>query len=112
VRLLYANRTPADILLKPQLDALAAVHPQFKVVYTVDKPEEGWKGQVGHVTAEMLAAVLPPPTEDGKAHRVFVCGPPGMMRHVSGEKKAPTDQGDLTGLLAALKYKPAEVFKY
>jgi len=36
IRLIYANRTPGDIMLKAELDALAAAHPQFRVLYTVD----------------------------------------------------------------------------
>ena len=29
-----------------------------------------------------------------------------------GEKKSPTDQGELTGMLKELKYAPEQVFKY
>jgi len=45
IRLIYASRTPDDILLKAELDALAAKHPQFKVIYTVDSVPAGktWK---------------------------------------------------------------------
>jgi len=43
IRLIYANKTEADIVLKDELDALAATHPQFKVVYTLDSPPAGWK---------------------------------------------------------------------
>ena len=32
--LLYANVSPDDILLREELDALAAAHPNFKVWYT------------------------------------------------------------------------------
>jgi cytochrome-b5 reductase len=44
IRLVYANRTPGDILLRAQLEALAAVNPQFKVLYTVDGFSEGEAG--------------------------------------------------------------------
>jgi cytochrome-b5 reductase len=51
--------------------------------------------------------------DDGAiSYKVLVCGPPGMMKHMSGEKKSPADQGDLTGLLADLHYAKAQVFKY
>ncbi|RYG47242.1 hypothetical protein EON67_08750, partial [archaeon] len=45
VRLLFANKTPADVILKAELDALAAVHPNFKVTYIVDAGSAGadWK---------------------------------------------------------------------
>ena len=32
--LLYANVSPDDILLREELDALAAAHPNFRVWYT------------------------------------------------------------------------------
>jgi cytochrome-b5 reductase len=35
VRLVYASKTPADVILKAELDALALTHPNFKVLYTV-----------------------------------------------------------------------------
>lgn len=113
VRLIYANRTPGDILLKKELDALAATHPNFKVLYTVDAipagQEAGYSGAKGIVTADMVRSFLPGPDPH---HRVFVCGPGGMMNHLSGSKKSPTDQGPLTGLLADLKYTPETVYKY
>ena len=43
VRLILANKTRGDIMLKEELDALAAAHPQFSVVYTLDSPDEDWK---------------------------------------------------------------------
>lgn len=40
--LLYANQTEGDILLRKELDDLAAKHPeQFKVWYTLDVPSDG-----------------------------------------------------------------------
>lgn len=40
--LLYANQTENDILLRNELDGLAAKHPeQFKVWYTLDNVPEG-----------------------------------------------------------------------
>jgi cytochrome-b5 reductase len=112
VRLIYANRSEGDILLRDELDALAATHPNFKVLYTVDKAGPEWKGHTGHVSAAMLTSVLPPPQREAGRVKVMVCGPPGLMKHLSGEKKSPTDQGELTGLLKQLHYAPDQVFKY
>jgi len=113
VRLIYANRTPGDILLKKELDALAATHSNFKVLYTVDTVPAGqeatYTGAKGIVTADMIRSFLPSPEP---THRIFVCGPGGMMNHLSGSKKSPTDQGPLTGLLADLKFTSDNVYKY
>ena len=152
IRLIVANKTRGDIMLKDELDALAAAHPQFSVVYTLDAPEEGWtvraargerggggrggaaagtlvfsrrpipdpfplspsllapsQGERGFISESMIRKALPPPQAAG---RVFVCGPPPMLKALSGEKKSPTDQGELTGLLRELGYDSAQVYKY
>lgn len=87
VRLLYASRSPSDIIMRDELDALAATHPNFKVLYTVDEApaasSEGpaWAGRVGFVSADVVASFLPPPRDERTPH-ILVCGPPGMMRAV------------------------------
>ena len=113
VRLVYASKTPEDIILKRELDALAITHPNFKVLYTVSsaKPADHWDGATGHVSKEMLTSFLPPPGADGGS-KVLVCGPPGFMKALSGEKKSPSDQGELAGMLKDLHFSPQEVFKF
>lgn len=54
VDLIFANVTQQDILLKEDLDALAAEDKGFRVHYALDKPPEGWTGEVGYVTADMI----------------------------------------------------------
>jgi cytochrome-b5 reductase len=70
------------------------------------------QGLTGHVDANMITSFLPPPKQAAGPTRVLVCGPPGFMKHLSGEKKSPSDQGELTGLLAGLHYTKEEVYKY
>ncbi|XP_037085147.1 NADH-cytochrome b5 reductase 3-like [Pollicipes pollicipes] len=77
VWLLFANQTEADILLRDELDRLAAARPdRLRVWYTLDRPPAGWRYSSGFVTAEMLAAHLPPP---GDETLVLMCGPPAMI---------------------------------
>jgi len=54
VDLSFANVTAQDILLKEDLDALAKQDSGIRVHYVLDKPEEGWTGGVGYVTADMI----------------------------------------------------------
>lgn len=54
VDLIFANVTPQDILLKEDLDALAAEDKGFRVHYVLDRPPEGWTGGVGYVTGDMI----------------------------------------------------------
>ncbi|XP_072984206.1 NADH-cytochrome b5 reductase-like protein [Typha latifolia] len=108
VSLLYANVSPDDILLKGELDRLSASYPNFKVFYTVDKPSKNWRGGVGHISKDIILKGLPGPTEDSL---ILVCGPPGMMKHVSGDK-ANRSQGELTGLLKEVGYTEEMVYKF
>ncbi|OIW33814.1 ferredoxin reductase-like protein [Coniochaeta ligniaria NRRL 30616] len=81
VDLIFANVTPQDILLKEDLDALAAEDKGFRIHYVLDKPPAGWTGGVGYVTADMITKWLPKPAPDVK---ILLCGPPPM---ISGLKK-------------------------
>jgi len=54
IDLLFANVNQEDILLKEDLDELAANHENFRVHYVLNNPPEGWKGGVGFVTADMI----------------------------------------------------------
>lgn len=110
VSLVYANIAPADILLKNRIDALAAKHAaQFNVFYVVEKPTDEWKQGVGFVTADIVKQHTPPPSDE---NIVFVCGPPGMMKALSGEKNPDKSQGALSGLLKELGYTEAQVYKF
>jgi cytochrome-b5 reductase len=111
VTLIYANVTEGDILLRKELAKLENSFPsRFRVFYTIDKPSEKWQGETGFVSKELLKRVLPDPkTENVK---VFVCGPPPMYKAISGGKKSPSDQGELTGYLKELGYEKDQVFKF
>ena len=53
--LIYANVNPEDILLKKELDELAAKHShRFRVYYVLNNPPPSWAGGVGFVTKEIL----------------------------------------------------------
>ncbi|CAL5397118.1 unnamed protein product [Camellia sinensis] len=91
VSLLYANVSPDDILLKQKLDVLAASHPNLKIFYTVDKPSNNWNGGTGYISKDMAIKGLPGPSDDTL---ILVCGPPGMMNHISGDKAKDYSQGE------------------
>ncbi|KAI4344102.1 hypothetical protein L6164_011372 [Bauhinia variegata] len=109
ISLLYANVSPDDILLKQKLDILAASHPNLKVFYTVDSPTKNWRGGVGYISKDMALKGLPKPSDDTL---ILVCGPPGMMKHISGEKAKDWTQGELTGILKELGYTEQMVYKF
>ncbi|KKY22790.1 putative nadh-cytochrome b5 [Phaeomoniella chlamydospora] len=111
VTLIFGNLKEEDILLKKELQDLENTYPRrFKAFYTLDTPPESWPYGKGAVTKELLKTVLPEPKENNI--KVFVCGPPGMYKAISGMKVSPTNQGELTGMLKDLGYTSEQVYKF
>lgn len=54
VDLIFANVNREDILLKDDLDKLAAEDDGFRVYYVLNNPPEKWDGGVGFCTPEMI----------------------------------------------------------
>jgi len=97
VKLIFGNQSPADILVRQELDQISASHPsQLTVRYTVDRTQVSedadpdadysWpppaQAQLpeslsqGFVDEAKMKAFLPPAGDDTV---VFLCGPPGMV---------------------------------
>ncbi|KAI9034338.1 hypothetical protein DFJ74DRAFT_13195 [Hyaloraphidium curvatum] len=110
IRLVYANRTEEDILLRSELDSLSQRHgDRFSVHYVLDEAPQGWNGGRGYVDARILQGVLPAPKEDVL---VFVCGPEPMLSAISGPLARDGSQGSVGGALGALGYSGNQVFKF
>lgn len=107
--LIFANVSEKDILMKDWLDFLRTRHHNFKVHYTIDQPSADWKGDTGHVNEQMLRKYMAAPNTNTL---VFVCGPPGFMKHISGDKAPDKSQGELSGLLKNLGYTQQQVYKF
>eukprot|EP01063_Lacrimia_lanifica_P030696 TRINITY_DN4920_c0_g1_i2.p2 TRINITY_DN4920_c0_g1~~TRINITY_DN4920_c0_g1_i2.p2 ORF type:complete len:292 (+),score=128.43 TRINITY_DN4920_c0_g1_i2:1597-2472(+) len=110
--LIYANRSEKDILLKLELEELERLHPRFKVYHTVNEATFSWEQGVGNVNADSVRSLMP---ADSDENVVLVCGPPGMMKAVCGDKdfaKSPPGQGELDGILKDLNYSQSNVFKF
>ncbi|KAI8322172.1 NADH-cytochrome b5 reductase-like protein [Martensiomyces pterosporus] len=110
--LVFANKSEEDIILRSTLDGYAAKHPdQFKVHYVVDKASSAdWKGDTGYVTNELVQKYLPAASEGNIL--VSVCGPPPMMKSVSGPKAPDFTQGEVEGIFKELGYASEQVFKF
>jgi glycine betaine catabolism B len=77
VLFVHAARTPADIIFRRELEAIAAVSPNIRVVHICegDYPSERWMGLRGRLTTAALQAIAP-----DLAERVtYTCGPPAYM---------------------------------
>ncbi|XP_023944320.1 NADH-cytochrome b5 reductase 3 isoform X2 [Bicyclus anynana] len=77
MRLLFANQSEQDILVRPELEKYQREHPeQFSLWYTVDRATEGWQYSTGFINDEMIKNHLFPPADDVI---VLMCGPPPMI---------------------------------
>lgn len=85
LRLIFANVTEDDILLKEELDEIAAGDKRFSVYYVLNEPPSGWTGGVGCVTPAMIKEHI---GGADPATLFMHCGPPPMNKavklHLSG----------------------------
>ena len=70
-RLLFGERTQADLMYRPLLDRLAASHPRFEAHYVLSG--EDWAGPTGYVQ-DHLARL-----DALEAPQVYLCGVPEMV---------------------------------
>lgn len=78
VRVVDANKTEADILLKEELeDFETKAHGQLKVTHVLSHADDSWKGKTGHVNEDIIKESLFEPSEKSA---VFLCGPPAMIQ--------------------------------
>ena len=82
--LLYGSKDWDSITFREHLDLLEA-RLDLKVVHVLENPPDGWTGERGFITAEMLERHLPPPYAD---HEYFICGPDVMMDAIENALEA------------------------
>ena len=97
LRLIYANRHEEDVLLKSDLDALAARSKgRLEVIYTISRPSKGsgtWSYRVGRIDEAMLReCAIAPGTEKAEAKEAeaeqegeclaLMCGPHALLEDV------------------------------
>ena len=73
--LLYANKTPQDIIYRAEFDNLSKINPHLKVTYTVDTSDDNWSGEIGRLTEKMIEASI----SDLTRPIFYICGPAGMI---------------------------------
>jgi ferredoxin-NADP reductase len=77
---IHSARTPADIIFRRELEAIAAVMPNIRVIHIceADYPSERWMGLRGRLSASALQAIAP----DLSERITYTCGPPPYMAAV------------------------------
>ena len=78
VSLLWGLRAQRDLYYQAELHELAARHPMFHSTITLSRPDPGWTGPTGRVTALVQERVT---TVDNLA--VYLCGNGGMIKDVT-----------------------------
>ncbi|KAJ1451911.1 hypothetical protein M885DRAFT_487151 [Pelagophyceae sp. CCMP2097] len=110
--LLYASRTEEDILLRGDLDELAAKYPKrLRLTYVVSAAQsaEATAVRVGRIGAESISETLPPPAPRSL---VLVCGPEGLMNDLCGPRNRDGTRPPLRGALKALGYQTRQVVRF
>lgn len=87
ISLIYANVNEGDIILRDELDELAAQYDNFEVFHVLNNPPAGWQQGEGFVTTDIIKQHCPAPADDIK---ILMCGPPPM---ISAMKKATESLG-------------------
>jgi glycine betaine catabolism B len=80
VLFVHSARTPADIIFRLELEAIAAVTPNIRVVHVCegDYPSERWMGLRGRLSTAMLQVLAP----DLAERETYTCGPAPYMASV------------------------------
>jgi ferredoxin-NADP reductase len=80
VLFVHSARTPADIIFRRELDAMASVMPTIRVHHVCegDYPSERWNGLRGRLSRSMVEALVP----DLHERDTYVCGPAAYMASV------------------------------
>lgn len=83
VTLFWGLRGQRDLYLQDELQALALAHSKFSYVTTLSRPEPGWEGASGRVTA-LIEQRIPSVTNLA----VYLCGGSGMIKDVTARLHA------------------------
>jgi predicted ferric reductase len=81
VRLIWGNKTRADLAFGDELEAAGQALSDFAVTNVLSNEE--WDGEKGFITADLISRHVEQPTE----WHYMVCGPPVMMKMVFKDLK-------------------------
>ncbi len=83
ITLTYANLNESSIILKHELDRIAARHSeQFSVIHVLEKPEGDWTGRKGMLVPDTLNELIDEVVKDSRNTEYYVCGPLGYINLV------------------------------
>ena len=78
--LVYSNRDEESIIFENELNELEKKNENFKIIYTLDNPQQNWDGHTGFLTVEKVSDLVR--QELGLNYPVahyYTCGPSPLM---------------------------------
>jgi NAD(P)H-flavin reductase len=72
--LLSGVRHEEDRLYRDELEALAAAHPNFRVLYTLSRPQDDWRGLRGYVQTHVEGIFRELAASGAEPPHVYICG--------------------------------------
>ena len=76
----YCNQEWEPLTFREEVEDLQK-RLNMKLVFTIERPPQDWKGEKGFLNSSILNKYLPPEWKSGKTE-VFLCGPVPMMNAV------------------------------
>jgi predicted ferric reductase len=87
VTFFYASATWDDMVFRKELAELSETMPYLRVIHVLGQPPEGWTGESGFITPDILRRHLPP---QYRRYEYLICGSSAMM---DAMEKALTEVG-------------------
>jgi predicted ferric reductase len=78
--LFYGNRDWEGATFREEIEELKS-RLNLQVVYIIEKPPEGWQGESGFITADLLRKYMPSDLKRNN-YEIFLCGPEPMLNAV------------------------------
>ncbi len=75
ITLLYGNRSEENIVFKEELDRMEKENGNLRIIHTLSRPGQEWKGRQGHIDIQMVREEIP----DYDDHVFYMCGPPSLV---------------------------------
>jgi ferredoxin-NADP reductase len=74
--LLYGNHCEKDIVFTTELEEIQEQNKNFKVIFTLSVPDDGWTGRRGRINRDMVKTEIP----DYKERMFYIAGPSPMVK--------------------------------
>ncbi|XP_071998127.1 cytochrome b5 reductase 4 isoform X1 [Engystomops pustulosus] len=78
LKLIFFNKTEADILWREELEKLCLSDRRFEVQFILSEPSRSWVGHKGQISSSLLSEALTRSKENSFAF-ICVCGPNGFV---------------------------------